>query len=71
MRERERLREEREEREREIERLRERERETGTRQRGEERVESNSLVVRATAPQHCLAINPPRPVHQMLLQLHL
>ena len=59
------------EREREIERLRERERETETRQRGEERVESNSLVVRATAPQHCLAINPPRPVHQMLLQLHV
>ena len=31
---------------REIERLRERERETETRQRGEERVESHSLVVR-------------------------
>ena len=38
------MREEREERERERERLRERERET--RQRGEERVESHSLVVR-------------------------
>ena len=58
-------REERREREREIERERE------TRQRGEERVESNSLVVRATAPQHCLAITHHRPVHQMLLQLHL
>ena len=70
------MREEREERrekerEREIERLRERERETETRQRGEERVESNSLVVRATAPQRCLAITHHRPVHQMLLQLHL
>ena len=61
----------REKRERERERLRERERETETRQRGEERVESNSLVVRATAPQHCLAITHHRPVHQMLLQLHL
>ena len=38
------MREEREERERE--RLRERERERETRQRGEERVESHSLVVR-------------------------
>ena len=43
--------------ERETEREREIERERETRQRGEERVESNSLVVRATAPQHCLAIN--------------
>ena len=66
------MREEREERrERQREREIERERERETRQRGEERVESNSLVVRATAPQRCLAITHHRPVHQMLLQLHL